>query len=419
MFRRVRIELVAWYAGSLALILVAIGVSAYFFLRSSLDSEINHSIQQTYQDVAAHQQPDRGGPPDGGGGPFRDAAFANVPTDVFVVVTDVEGDFVTNPRQVSLTGVDFEELSQHATNPSGTWSNIGSGSNEYRIASYPYTNGDVIHIGRSLKARNAQLNRLSMVMLIGGVAGLVLATVGGLWLAGRSLVPIRRSFETQRRFVSDASHELRTPIAVVRANNELLQRHPEELIGDNIDQVDAIAAESEHLTRLIEDLLMLARADEGRLALNPTEADLGELANEVTRDLGPVAAAKGLRLTSDVTALPVECDRQRIRQVLVILLDNALKYTPAGGEVRVTARHNAHRAEVLVHDTGPGIPADQLPKIFDRFYQADAARTHSAGGTGLGLAIARLIAEMHHGSLTVASTPGEGSTFTLRLRAKA
>ncbi|HKS91557.1 MAG TPA: hypothetical protein VJQ83_06485, partial [Tepidiformaceae bacterium] len=213
MFRRVRIELVAWYAGSLALILVAIGVSAYFFLRSSLDSEINHSIQQTYQDVAAHQQPDRGGPPDGGGGPFRDAAFANVPTDVFVVVTDVEGDFVTNPRQVSLTGVDFEELSQHATNPSGTWSNIGSGSNEYRIASYPYTNGDVIHIGRSLKARNAQLNRLSMVMLIGGVAGLVLATVGGLWLAGRSLVPIRRSFETQRRFVSDASHELRTPIA--------------------------------------------------------------------------------------------------------------------------------------------------------------------------------------------------------------
>ncbi len=416
MFRRVRIELVAWYAGSLALILVAIGVSAYFFLRSSLDTEINQSIQQTYQDVVAHPQPDRGGPPGGDGGPFRGTAFASVPTDVFVVVTDAQGNFVTNPRQVSLTDVDFATLSSDATNPNGTWTDAGSGSDEYRIASYPYIDGDVIHIGRSLKARNAQLNRLSLVMLIGGIAGLVLATAGGLWLAGRSLVPIRRSFETQRRFVSDASHELRTPIAVVRANNELLQRHPEELIGDNSDQVEAIAAESEHLTRLIEDLLMLARADEGRLALNPTQIDLGELANEVTRDLGPVASARGLRLTSDVTEVPVECDRQRIRQVLVILLDNALKYTPTGGEVRVTARRNAHRAEVLVHDTGPGIPAHQLPKIFDRFYQADTARTHSDGGSGLGLAIARLIAEMHHGSLSVASAPGEGSTFTLRLR---
>lgn len=416
MFRRVRIELVAWYAGSLALILVAIGVSAYFFLRRSLDTEINQSIQQTYQDVVAHPQPDRGGLPGGDGGPFRGAAFASVPTDVFVVVTDAQGNFVTNPRQVSLTDVDFATLSSDATNPNGTWTDAGSGSDEYRIASYPYIDGDVIHIGRSLKARNAQLNRLSLVMLIGGIAGLVLATAGGLWLAGRSLVPIRRSFETQRRFVSDASHELRTPIAVVRANNELLQRHPEELIGDNSDQVEAIAAESEHLTRLIEDLLMLARADEGRLALNPTQIDLGELANEVTRDLGPVASARGLRLTSDVTAMPVECDRQRIRQVLVILLDNALKYTPTGGEVRVTARRNAHRAEVLVHDTGPGIPAHQLPKIFDRFYQADTARTHSDGGSGLGLAIARLIAEMHHGSLSVASAPGEGSTFTLRLR---
>lgn len=418
MFRRVRLELVAWYAGSFTLILVAIGLSAYFFLRSSLDHEINDSIEHTYEDVVEHPRPARGGAPGATpGDPIRDAAFAAVPTDVFVVVTDAEGDLLTNPRQVSLEDVNFAKLSRGATNSKGTWTDVGGGGGAYRIASYPYANGDVIHIGRSLEARNTQLDRLSLVMLIGGIAGLVLATGGGLWLAGRSLIPIRRSFETQRRFVSDASHELRTPIAVVRANNELLQRHPEETIGENMDQVDAIADESEHLTRLIEDLLMLARADEGRLALNPTEFDLGELAAEVARDLGPVAAAKGVSLESDVAHVAVGADRQRIRQVLVILLDNAVKYTPAGGQVRVIARRAGHRAEVTVRDTGPGIAAEQLPKIFDRFYQADTARTPSAGGTGLGLAIAKLIAEMHRGGLSATSVPGKGSAFTLRLRA--
>ncbi|MBN9494973.1 HAMP domain-containing histidine kinase, partial [bacterium] len=333
MFRRVRIELVAWYAGSLALILVAIGLSAYFFLRSSLDHEINDSIEHTYEDVVEHPRPARGGLPETPlSGALRDAAFAAVPTDVFVVVTDTEGHLLTNPRQVSLKNVDFEKLSSGVTNNGGTWNDVGSGDTAYRIASYPYADGNVIHIGRSLEARNTQLDRLSLVMLIGGIAGLVLATGGGLWLACRSLVPIRRSFETQRRFVSDASHELRTPIAVVRANNELLQRHPEETIGENIDQVDAIAAESEHLTRLIEDLLMLARADEGRLALAPGEFDLAELATEVTRDLAPVAAQKGISLSINATPVRVEADRQRIRQVLVILLDNALKYGRAGDE---------------------------------------------------------------------------------------
>lgn len=433
MFRAVRIRLSLYYAGSLAAILVAIGLTAYFVLRNSLDSEINDSIRATYAEFATKYYPPppnnggRGGVPRSGdyddgdypanGDSYKYDDFRTKTTDVFIVFTDSGGDITSNPRQVPVALFSFQDLAGSADSD-GTWSDVEIDGDSYRLASYISPNGDYIHIGRSLAARNAQLEKLTLVMLTGGLAGIVLAGGGGLWLAGRSLVPIRRSFEMQRRFVSDASHELRTPIAVVQANNELMLRHPEQTIEENIDQAEAIAIETEHLTRLIGDLLTLARGDEGRLALEKVDIDLDDLMSELGRDVAPLAESRGLTFKTELAPVRVEGDRQRIRQLAFILLDNAIKYTPAGGTVTLSTRRNGRKAELTVLDTGPGIATEHHHRLFDRFFRIDDARTHSVSGTGLGLAIAKLIAEANHGTLAVRSNPGQGATFTFRLPVK-
>jgi signal transduction histidine kinase len=274
-----------------------------------------------------------------------------------------------------------------------------------------------VHIGRSLEARDRQLRTLTTVFAVGGVGGVALSVAGGLWLSGLALRPIRESLERQRRFVSDASHELRTPLAVMRANGEILQRNPEQTISRNMDQVEAITSEAGAMTKLVEDLLTLARADEGAANLAKEPVPLGVVLEELGRDMAALAAQKGITLTVDVAPVEVEGDRHRLRQLAAILLDNALKYTPAGGSVGLRATQSHRTVELTVADTGPGIPADQQARIFDRFIRADSARTRAAGGSGLGLAIAKWIAEAHGGRIAVESTPGQGAKFTVKLPA--
>jgi signal transduction histidine kinase len=274
-----------------------------------------------------------------------------------------------------------------------------------------------VHIGRSLEARDRQLGTLRNVFIVGGIAGVVASGAVGLWLAGRALRPIRNSFEAQRRFVSDASHELRTPLAVMRANGELLQRHPQQSIGDNMDQVEAITAEAEAMTKLVEDLLTLARADESRANIAHEPVSLGPLLEDLGRDMEALAQSRNIQLVVDVEPSEVTGDRHRLRQLAAILLDNALKYTPGPGKVTLRSAQHGKWAEFSVSDTGPGIPAEEQQRIFDRFVRADSARTRATGGTGLGLAIARWIAEAHGGKISVESQPGHGAKFTVRLPA--
>jgi signal transduction histidine kinase len=232
------------------------------------------------------------------------------------------------------------------------------------------------------------------------------------------LRPIRRTLDSQRRFVSDASHELRTPLAVLRANNELLQRHPEQVISANMEQVEAVALEAEHMSRLVDDLLTLARADEGRLLGRRELVDASEIAAEVVRDIQPLAARKSIELTLDASPALIEGDPQRLRQLVLILLDNAVKYTPESGSVRVACHRTGRSVTVSVTDTGVGIPPADRERVFERFSRLESSRTRTeAGGTGLGLAIAREIATAHAGHIALESPAGGGSTFTVRLRA--
>ena len=420
MFNRARLVLAAWFTLALLVTLAAVGAVAYGLIRRDIDREIDESLVATQEAFESPQWrgPGRGSqPPYGEGRGYTDEQRLppGIPADVFAVFTEADGTIISNPRRVTLAGVDFGELCDEATAGDHV-RDISSDGEHYRFITQRSGDGaEWVHIGRSLEARDRQLRTLTTVFGVGGAGGVLAAAGVGLWLAGRALRPIRESFEAQQRFVSDASHELRTPLAVMRANGELLQRHPNDTIGANMDQVEAITAEAEAMTKLVDDLLILARADEGAAKLSRDAVALGAVTEELGRDMEALALERGLTLTIDAEPVEVQGDRHRLRQLGTILLDNALKYTPSGGRVTVRCVRAGKHAELSVADTGPGIPAAEQARIFDRFVRADSARTRSAGGTGLGLAIARWIAESHGGRISVESQPGVGATFLVRL----
>lgn len=423
MFGRARLTLAGFYAAAMAITILSIGGVAYLVVRQSLDDDINSAISNArvgvMRDPARFGQLPLGQPPSGRERDDEDHA-AVVSSDVFFVSTDKSGNVLSNPRGIETDHLPLAELTADYDKGDG-WHDVSADDHRYRILTSSVSGPQgsyYLHVGRSLDSRDRQLRTLAIVFGVGGLAAVVLSAAGGMWLAGRALVPIRTALETQRRFVSDASHELRTPIAVVRANNELLARHPEATVEANLDQVEAIAGETEHMTRLVEDLLTLARADEGRITIAHEPLSFGSLVEEVVRDMAALAEVRGLELTSDCAGGEIEGDPQRLRQLAVILIDNALKYTPAGGRVRVTCRRAGRRVELRVQDSGPGIPAEHHKRIFDRFYRVDASRARAAGGSGLGLAIARWIVEAHHGRILVESIPGDGATFIVRLPAR-
>jgi signal transduction histidine kinase len=226
------------------------------------------------------------------------------------------------------------------------------------------------------------------------------------------LARLETLFQTQQRLVADVSHELRTPLTTIQGNLDLLRRGAAADPDIRAEGLQAIADETARMSRMVNDLLLLAQADAGlKLRLQPVELDT--LLLEVYRQAQFMAQGVTVRLGAEDQG-SVLGDNDRLRQLLLNLVDNALKYTPTGGQVTLEMRRTDGWVAVAVADTGVGIAAEDLPHIFERFYRADRSRTRS-GGSGLGLAIARWIAQAHGGRLEVASKVGQGSTFTLWL----
>jgi two-component system OmpR family sensor kinase len=221
----------------------------------------------------------------------------------------------------------------------------------------------------------------------------------------------------QRRFIADASHELRSPLSNLRGTVEVALRRPRS--PDDYHETLATAqAEIVRMCRLVEDLLMLSRADAGQFALDEAPCDLARIAQEAVAAHRASAGQAGVRLSAETAArVAVRGDADRLRQVADNLLDNAIRYAPPGSAVSVTARLEGAEARLSVEDRGPGLAAEEQSHVFDRFYRADRSRSRRSGGLGLGLAIAKTIADAHHGHLTVRSAPGQGATFTLTLPA--
>ena len=432
MFERARLRLALYYAAALAVVLLAIGVSAYLVLRNQLDHEIDESLAKALTDLRAAPvsvltgtldgRLQRQGPDDRSGTADRQGRgrlpVENLPTDVFYIATGEDGTVLWNPRNVLPAQFPLADLAS-ASSAKEISRDVQGSDHRYRLVvtaiSSPNQSAIRLVIGRSLNARDYQLRVLTFVLGAGGVVGVLLAAAGGFWIAGRALLPIRTALETQRRFVSDASHELRTPVAVVKANAELVLRHPAQTVEANIGQVEAINEEADHMAKLVGDLLTLARADEEQIQIARERLNLDELLDALVRDMTALAHIKGISLSARLASGEIDADAQRMRQLGAILVDNALKFTPSGGSVALRSWRDGNRVAFSVTDSGPGISEADQALIFDRFYRGDKAR--SSGGTGLGLAIAQWIVTAHGGRIMVESKPGEGAAFIVRLPA--
>ncbi|MBI2320723.1 MAG: HAMP domain-containing protein [Chloroflexi bacterium] len=224
---------------------------------------------------------------------------------------------------------------------------------------------------------------------------------------------LEQAYRAQQRFVADASHELRAPLTAMQANVELLERQPDMPPAERQEAVREIGREARRLARLVADLLALARADAG-LPIRRQRVELDRMLLEALAEARHLARGQRIEIEHLELAL-VEGDPDRLKQLFLIVLDNALKYTPPSGTVTLGLRRYDATAEVTVRDTGIGIAPEHLPHVFERFYRADPARARDPGGTGLGLPIARWIVEQHHGEISLSSAPGRGTTAVVRL----
>jgi heavy metal sensor kinase len=428
-----RARLTLWYAGVLTLVLAAYATGVFLVLRQSLVRDLDRALHDDRE--TAEQMLERAA--DGSIG-WRATPH------------DHDHDEDVGRRWLEVRGDDgrllYARPAEIPREPA-----VRRSSAPYVVDGLPVT----LIVARSEEPLRRELHELLLIMALGLPVAVALAAVGGYALARRALAPVgrladraraitaehlderlpverpgdelgqmaavfnetlgrlQRSFEQLRRFTADASHELRTPLTAMKTVGEVGLRERREgedyreVIGSMLEEVDRLA-------HLVDGLLTLSRADAGTVRLDRVPEDLGDIAREVAAQLGVLAEEKqqGLAVESGERVV-ARVDRAVLRQALVNLVDNAIKYSPEGGDIRVVVRDGARGPSVEVSDTGPGIPLEHRGRVFDRFYRLDRGRSRELGGTGLGLSIARWAVEANGGRLELASADHAGCTFRM------
>lgn len=455
MFRHLRFRLTALYLLVGIALIVLVGGSAYgllrYYFQSSTDLAIHHKLVLTYQqlgipvpaDLAATDAawyngrnqpfpstalgaptatPHSGESDDNGGHPEKiepQETYNAELAAVFVLPLDANGAVVTGLTPALPPITPDRQAVQAALARGSDWRVVRIGDENVRLLTYRVNGPNglaVLQLGRTLADQDRLLNQLLLGLLAFGGASVVLLGAGSWWLAGRSLVPAQQSWERQRAFVANASHELRTPLTLLRASTEVARRHLPPGDTDGRALLDDVLGECDHMSRLVGDLLLLSKLDASALSLERSLVDLPALLADVQRQVGRLAEERGIRLTVDGCGAAWG-DATRLRQVLLILLDNALRHTPAGGTIDVTARPQGRQVRLVVADTGRGIAPDDLPHLFERFYRASGAASGEGSGSGLGLAIAKALIDTHHGQIRVESQLGQGTRVVITLPA--
>ena len=285
-----------------------------------------------------------------------------------------------------------------------------------------YENGmkpQTVYVGKDVTAMYYGMQKATYALICLGIIALAIATAVGHLMSGRAIVPLKIAYEKQRQFAADASHELRTPLSVVMASADLLDNDPsiknpflKQVIADVRDEVKKMA-------KLVNDLLVVVRSDNKALKMKMSDFDLSNLLRQAARLMQPLAGKKDITIRAEnLTKKKIQADEQKIRQTILIFADNAVKYTPKGGEITFSMAVKENAVSFSIADTGIGISEEDKEKIFDRFYRVDKARSRAMGGNGLGLAIAQEIVRLHGGEIEVESELNKGTTFTVTLPVK-
>ncbi|MDN3017337.1 HAMP domain-containing sensor histidine kinase [Paenibacillus sp. BSR1-1] len=320
--------------------------------------------------------------------------------------------------QQSLSKADAESFSSFVNKEGIQTLSLDGNSYKYLNMSVDRNNVKKIQIIYNLKREKEMLSHLLMVISFGSLLSVFIALLGGTYLANKALIPIRNSWDKQQQFVADASHELRTPLSVMKLNLEHLFRHPERSIEQESETIHQAIQELNYLTKMSSDLLTLARSDSDQLQVIQEPIQLDEILHHVVRDFKALAHLKHIQLTADIQPIRIIGDKERVKQLFVILLDNALKYTKAYGEISISGESKGSRTIVKIVDTGIGISKHDLPYIFDRYYRGNKSRTRHIEGSGLGLSIAKWIAQSHSGEIRVTSKEGEGTQVMVQFLIK-
>jgi two-component system sensor histidine kinase CiaH len=424
MFSAARWRLTTVFTAVLAVILLTAGVAIYLTTSSVLFARVDDDLKErAVRDLSEFVGGGRGRGP--GGDEF--VPHTKTTGGYFYAIVDTDGEPFLSSSNVDPDGLAPSSALQNAMTDGkafvSTQSSEGESLRIYVLAAQTQDGSSVLaQIGRSTEPEHSALSQLRTVLLAVFGGSIVPAALAGFVLSGRVLRPIKVAMDSQRTFIADASHELRTPVAVVRTNAELLERHmasgsDEARLRDS-SAVDDILSESERLGKMVDQMLTLAQADAGEMSLSRSEVALDELTEQVGRSMKALAGARSVSLDTQANGrVQVNGDPARLHELLVILTDNAIKYTDAGGSVALAVNRQPKRATIEVADTGRGIPAESLSHIFDRFYRVDKARSRDSGGTGLGLAIARQIVDAHGGTIRIESEVGKGTKVTVDLPA--
>ncbi len=452
----IRVRLALWYGAIFGVALAAFGITLYVLMARHLEGMVSEVVASETDHVitairAANQSNNA-------------TSATTVPpletfqaSDVYIQVLDPDGGLLARSSNLEGRRLPLPDGSPGRAEYVATLDGLKLKASMTPMELNGQTAGWV-QLATSYRQRDMVLTRLRLVLIGGGLATVgVVGLLAGL-LAGNALQPVsemietaraialsrgfsrrlsvgspndelgqlaqafnemltslEKAYSTQQRFVADASHELRAPLTAIRGNLDLLDRMKEMPSEERQYTLAQVRREVERLSRLVNDLLVLARADAGQvLQVRPVELDA--LVIEAHRQALAMANGVEVRLAHAEPAL-VQGDEDRLKQLLLVLLDNAIRYTPAGGRVTLWLRPEPPWVAVGVEDTGIGIEPQDLPHIFERFWRADRARSRDSGGTGLGLAIAKWIVDQHGGEITVDSTPGKGSRFTVHLPA--
>ncbi len=450
----IRVKLTAWYFAVLASTFALFGTIAFFAMRKSIETTVDESLHERAAGIRELMERVVPQGPERLAGELREHAELQEEGNL-TQVADPEGHWIYRSRLMGRYDVPAREAA------SPVIYNLQVQSLPLRILATPANlSGRSYHIQVAAPMDDFQdaLDHFKWVLLLLSPLLLLLASVGGYWMSRRALTPVdeiaratqtitsrnlssrlpvpqsrdelQRLSETLNRmlerleaafkritqFTADASHELRTPVALMRTTAELSLRKPRPE-AEYREALTQILRELETTSALIEKLMLLARADSGVEALQFARVDLADNLREACRQGRTLAQAKQISFHEQISegSVTVEGDAHALQRLFLILIDNAVKYTPAGGLVAVSLTHPDGFAVAEIRDTGIGISEADLPHIFERFYRADKARSREMGGVGLGLSIGRWIAEAHGGTIEVESTVGQGSVFRLRL----
>ncbi len=462
-FRNIRFKLTLWYIIILGIILTSFSTFLYLTLSRSLYNGIDVKIKSIAEVIASSST-----------NPFSQYSFSNLdrmlkdslglrPVTKFIQVLDESGRIgrkSENLQQFQLP-ISMHALKNASQGKVTFETTKAFGRYPLRMVTVPVIQGrriiNIVQVATSLEEVDEALKALLLILWITVPSALVVASLGGLFLANKALKPVDeitktarmitssslyqriklrktkdeigrlaetfndmisrlgRSFKQIRQFSADASHELRTPLTILKGEIEVglrKRRRPEEyrkILNSNLEEVN-------HMTQIVDDLLLLSRADMGEVHLQKNRINLTGLISEVGAQAKMIAMAKDIRIhLNNDSEVAVIGDRLRLRELLLNLVDNGVKYTPEGGEIRISVDRYNGRVKLQVMDNGIGIAPEDQSHIFDRFFRVDKARSREAGGSGLGLSICKWIVEAHGGEISVESGLGKGSIFSVTL----